>query len=53
MEAIKVSSKALTTKIDALAVDVSIMRHEFDKIQERISAMEIRVSKGGRKIKNR
>lgn len=45
MEAIKISSEALTTKIDAVAVDVSIMRHEFDKLQHKISVTEARVTK--------
>lgn len=51
MEVIKVSSKALTTKIDALAADVSIMRHKFVKIQQSISEMEVCISKVEDKLK--
>lgn len=50
MEAI-MSSEILTSKIDALAVDVNLMRHEFDKIHQRTSEIEIRVSKVEDKLK--
>lgn len=51
MEAIKASSETLTDKIDALAVDVCLMRHEFDKTQQRIVEMEKGVSKVEEKLK--
>lgn len=42
--AIKACSDTLTIKNDALAIDINIMRCEFDKVKQKISEIEVLVS---------